>query len=223
VPDSVSASVSNVVTQNLNPGTNAQSSQNAFGAAPGISGDIQIFSGNRVTILASNRDVSGNKQTSGFYGVGSPAGQTAADVYTKFCAARPWTVNFLSSIIPASYFDNLCTSHGYSIVTPQLAVPTPPAAPPPPPPPSPAPQYLGPLTAAVWASPTSVSSGSKTNIFWSSTGAQSCAITSSDNAFNQTTLAGHASSQVLTKNTTFSIACQSATSTVSNQAVVTVQ
>jgi len=222
VADSVLASTSNVVAQNLTHGTSAKASQSAFGASPGAVGDIQVISGNRATILASNRDVAGNKQTSGFYGFAIPAGLAPQDIYTKLCAARQWATNFLSFITPAAFFDALCSSHGYAVGPPKLAVPvvvastTQSVAPPPP-------EYLGVLRADIWASPPAVSSGSRTSIFWDSHGALSCAITSDDNAFTQSTLSGHASSQALTKNTTFSISCQSATSTVSNQVVVTIQ
>jgi hypothetical protein len=212
--------------QNLSPGVSASVSQTAFGSSPGGAGDIQILSGNKVTVLVSNRDVGANRQTSGLYGFTAVADRPPETIFTVLCQARPWAVGFLATILAPVYLDSLCTSHGYSIT-------------PPPPPPiltqtsvsaapqattTPAvPQYLGPLTAEIWASPPSISSGSRASIFWNSTGALSCKVSSSDNVLTAVTLSGSAASQPLTRNTTFSIACESATSTASNQVVVTVQ
>lgn len=225
IANGVNAAVSNVVTQDLKPGSNAGDAQTAFGAAPGVSGDVQVLSGNRITMLASNRDINANKQTSGFYGYSVSSNDSTATIFTSICSARPWVGSFIASITPVSYFDNLCTSHGYSITPKQLIVEVPvvttkaastTVAPPPP-------QYLGPMKADIWASPTSVSLGSRASVFWNAKGVLTCKVTGSDNSSLGTTLSGTASTQQLTKNTTYSIACQSATSTISNQVVVTVQ
>ena len=222
-------------TSNLNPGTNAAKSQAAFGSSPGIAGDVQILTGNKVTVLASNRDVVNGRQTTGFYGYSAVAGQAPQAVYTSLCALRPWASNFLSFIIPSNYLDSLCSSHGFVVgmpvptvqitqsnqssgsIVPKATASAASSSQ------TTVPQYLGVLRADIWATPPSVSSGTRTSIFWDSRGALTCAITSNDSAFTGSSLSGHASSQPITKNTTFSINCQNATSTVSNQVVVTAQ
>jgi len=223
---SILATVTGVTNpQSLTPGTSATVSQSAFGNAPGITGDIQVLSGNRVTMLASNRDVSGNKQTSGFFGFGTAVGEDTAVIYTQVCSARQWATNFLATIIPATYLDNLCASHGYSVSPPQLQSATPPPAPSAAPSASQAtstPKYLGPMSADIWASPTSVSSGSRASIFWSAKGVLSCAV-SNDSGVMASALSGNASTLPLTHDANFSIVCHSATSSVSDQVTVKVQ
>ncbi len=220
-----------------------------FGSAEGASGDIQV-QGNSVTLLVSNRDSTRGTQVSGQYGFSIASGVTALNVFKAMCASRPWAANFLSFIIPSTYFDSLCTARGLTVGvklgtsaaagqtssgssgTSQTStlgqygggigisiLPGSGTNAPPPPPPVP----IGPLRADIWATPPSVVSGQRTSIFWNATGVLSCAVTSSDNTFSGSALSGHGSSQPITHNTTFSIACQSATSSVSNQVVVTVQ
>jgi hypothetical protein len=219
---SVIASISN--PQDLKPGTSAAVSQNAFGSAPGITGDIQVLSGNRVTILASNRDTANNRQTSGFFGFTTAVEESVPTIYTQVCSAREWADTFINFIIPASYLDTLCSSHGYAVGPQKLAPASPPpASSPVPKVTTPAPQYLGAMKADIWASPSTVSSGSRSSIFWSSSGVLACSITSSDKSISASTLSGNASTLPLLKDTTFSIACQSATSSVANQVIVKVQ
>jgi len=223
IPNDILATISNVANpQNLTPGTSATVSQSAFGNAPGVTGDIQVLSGNRVTMLASNRDIAGNKQTSGFYGFNTSASEDVPTVYTQACAARQWASNFISTIIPVSYLDNLCASHGYAVGPPQLQPATPPPAPTPAPAATSAPQYLGPMKADIWISPASISSGSRTSLFWNASGVLTCQISSPSGVLGSA-LSGTAAVGPLTQSTTYSIACQSATSSVSNQATVTVQ
>jgi hypothetical protein len=229
VPSASSSAIASVTAvanpQALTPGTSATVSQSAFGNAPGVTGDIQVLSGNRVTMLASNRDIAGNTQTSGFYGFNTAVDEGTAAIYSQTCAAREWASNFLTFIIPATYLDTLCSSHGYAVGPPKLQPATPPPAP------SSAsahstatstPQYLGPMSADIWASPTSVTSGSRASIFWNAKGVLTCAV-SNDSGVMASALSGNASTLPLTKTTTYSIACQSATSSVSNRVTVTVQ
>lgn len=83
--------------------------------------------------------------------------------------------------------------------------------------------YLGKARVDIWASPASVNSGQRTSIFWDTTGVYTCTLSSSDRSFTGSSLSGHGATQALTKNTTFMINCETATSSVSNQVVVTVK
>lgn len=221
-----------------------------FGSAEGVTGDVQI-QGVFARVLASNRNTARGTQVSGFYGFQTADGVPVTTVFKNLCALRPWSTNFISFIVPSSYFDALCTARNFVVgVTAAPAsgstgttgtVPTTstkpkigavdaatgvnyntqpvsgsivPAAPK---------EYLGKARVDIWATPPSVSKGERTSIFWDSAGVYTCSISSSDRAFNGSSLSGHASTQTLSQNTTFSIACQTATSTVSNQVVVTVK
>jgi hypothetical protein len=201
-----------------------------FGSVDGVSGDVRL-QGNQATLLVSNRDSAKNTQKSGLYGFAVRPGITAETMYKSYCGMRIWSRGFLSILIPPTYFDSLCTSHGYALnarvaisagdaapkAAPLARVASTTAVKPPPP------EYLGQLRADIWASPPSVTAGNRSTVFWDAHGALSCSLTSSDRSFTGSSLSGHAPTQALTKNTTFTINCLSATSTVTNQVVVTVQ
>lgn len=206
-----------------------------FGSAEGISGDLRL-QGTVATLMVSNRDTSRGTQVSGMFGFTVAPGITANTVFKSMCGMRQWANSYLSLIIPSTYFDSLCTARGLALnarvagsaagaassgASSAAAAPRPPAPAPVPPPTPPA--YLGELRASIWAAPPAVSVGGRTSIFWDAKGVVSCSITSNDGSFSGSSLSGHGSTLPLTKNTTFSINCQSATSTVSNQVVVTVQ
>lgn len=187
-----------------------------FGLTGGIAGDLKIF-GTAVTAFVSNRDAANNAQVSGFYGQTAPTQAAAVQVVTTMCRLRPWSTNFLSFIVPASFFDSICTLRGFPVGQPAAkpvvkttttssgtsakpATQTPPPAP-----------YVKPKVD-VWAVPESVRSGFRTSVFWQASGVSSCAIVSADGLFNETGLSGHSASAPLTSATTFTMTCQTATS-----------
>lgn len=182
---------------------------------PGLSGDIR-YSNSRVTILASDVDAKSNTQVAGFYGAaadGEPQG-----VIARMCASRPWTANFLSSIIPSSFFDSLCTLRGYKVgagkepapvgvsraksskpkrhitvaATTTAATSSGPYVPP---------------KVDIWAVPASVALGARTTVFWNAKGVTSCTETSPDGSFSQNTLSGGAATVPLSGPTTYTISC----------------
>jgi len=180
------------------------------GLIPGISGDIKIL-GNGATILAGSTDVTSNTTVAGFYGADTFNSQPLGLV-ANLCISRPWATNFLSAIIPPTFFDGLCSLRGYQVGQPQPAAS------------APAVSFTqsAPQTAAapvatttsdvqpkadIWASPASVTLGSRTSVFWDSQGVTSCTETSPDGSFSQATLSGGASTVPITGATTFTISC----------------
>lgn len=184
---------------------------------PGAYGDVKILS-NGTTIIAGVRE--GKTEVAGFFGTNSTSGTSAV---AKMCTNRPWSKNFLSYIIPPSFFDSLCTWRGYAVgpstapvVTTKTTTPatqpvvtkttvggtktTPAKA---------TTTTAQPLNAKVdiWASPTTVPLGARTSIFWNTQGVTDCIETSPDGSFTQTTLKGGASTVPLTQSTTFTISC----------------
>lgn len=185
----------------------------------GLSGDIQ-YSSSSVTVLVNNVDSKTNTQVAGFYGTGA-AGQPQGTV-SSMCSNRPWATNFLSYIIPATFFDSLCSLRGYkvgqttvkaaapqTVSTKQIVTVTKPAV-------KPATTtkavatttgpYVEPK-ADIWAVPASVPLGARTTVFWSAKGVTSCEETSPDGSFTQKTLSGGAATVPLSGATTYSISC----------------
>ncbi len=198
-----------------------------FGSVEGVSGDIQV-QGGRVTILASYRDSTRGAQLSGAYGYSIAPGTTALTVFQSMCSVRPWASSFISYIVAPMYFDSLCSARGLTVgvkpvVSENTSAVSSQAAPKSSTVSRPASQAPSAVRADIWATPPSIHAGERTNIFWNSSGATSCAVTSSNSAFSGTSLIGHGTTQPLTQNTTFSIQCFSATSTASNQVIVTIQ
>jgi len=182
-----------------------------FGLTGGISGDLRIF-GTAVTAFVSNRDAQNNTQVSGFYGADAATQAAAVTVVAKMCKERPWATNFLSFIVPASFFDSICVLRGFQVGTPpppkkistSTGTSSKPVTPPKP--------YVPPKVD-IWAVPDAVRSGFRTSIFWESRGVESCVVASADGSFSQTALSGHAPSAPLSSAMTFTITCQTATST----------
>ena len=185
-----------------------------FGLTGGISGDLKII-GTAVTAFVSNRDALNNAQVSGFYGQTAPTQAAAVQVVTMMCRTRPWSSNFLSFIVPATFFDSICTLRGFPVGQPVAkkaatsSGSSSPKAKTTAPPPKP---YVKPKVD-VWAVPESVRSGFRTSIFWEANGVESCVVVSSDGTFSENSLSGHAPSMPLTAATTFTMTCQTATST----------
>ena len=168
----------------------------------GLRGDLLSLGGG-VTIYARSR--TGNTEVSGFYGgSGAPSG---------LCQRRPWSNNFLSYIIPPTFFDNLCKWGGFG-QNPQLTSGTglesgtrPVVGPRNPPTPvNPQESDLVP-EAHIRASPESVNLGGRTTVFWVSRNVASCEETSSDGNFYGTTQSGGASTVSLSGPVTFYIDC----------------
>ena len=179
----------------------------------GIHGDIKSFGGG-ATIYASSR--SGNTEVSGFFG--STAGGTSKSAAGSLCQVRPWNSNFLSYIIPPTFFDNLCSLGGYPVGAVQVvssgagnngastgggsknvSVPAPKSVT----------TYSNPVVAQakIWARPASVSLGGRTTIFWTSENVTSCSESSSDGNFSGSSPSGGASTVALSGATTFRIEC----------------
>ncbi|HEY4517003.1 MAG TPA: hypothetical protein VJG64_03580 [Candidatus Paceibacterota bacterium] len=179
----------------------------------GLRGDIKSL-GSGATIYASSR--SGNTEISGFYG--STAGGTPQSAAGKMCKSRPWSSNFLSYVIPSSFFDNLCSWGGYKVGTVQAtgsgggdgtstgggsnktSIPAPKSET----------IYSNPVVAQakIWARPASVSIGGRTTVFWTSANVTSCIESSSDGNFSGQSTSGGASTVPLSGATTFNIQCQ---------------
>lgn len=181
---------------------------------PGAYGDVKILD-NGTTIIAGVRN--SNSETAGFFGLSGSNTQGQSTV-ARLCTSRPWTTNFLSFIIPASFFDTLCKWRGYTPGT-QPAQPTTTVAPKnttttkTPTKNTTTTQPATSSTTAVqprvdiWASPATVPLGARTSIFWNTQGVTSCLQTSPDGSFSQNSLRGGASTVPLTAATTFTISC----------------
>lgn len=191
------------------------------GLEPGVRGDIRVIPGG-ITVLVGNRDVEQNKAVAGFYGSQVTQAQQTGIVAT-WCQTRPWATNFLRYIVPATFFDSLCSVRGYKVgatpaatsgktqvsVTQTKAAATksftaelPKAA---------VEKEVAEVTDAkveIWAVPDKVSLGSRTTVFWNAKGGIStCEVTSPDGSFKHETLSGGAATVPLTQATTYSISC----------------
>lgn len=180
---------------------------------PGLRGDIKVLN-NGATIVAGNRNQTTNSEVAGFYGSNTFSGQPTGLV-ANLCQNRPWASNFLSYVIPPTFFDGLCSLRGYTVGLPQQA-PTVTVT-------QTAPQTTTtstttqkpatstvqtiPARVRIWAAPATVPLGSRTSIFWTSQGVTDCKETSPDGSFSQNTLSGGASTVPLTGATTYTISC----------------
>ena len=172
---------------------------------PGVSGDIRITQ-NGATILVTNPNGPANSVTAGFLGTNSVGGAAPQGIVQGWCQNRPWASNFLSAIIPPTFFDGLCTVRGFQVGKPIIvAAPaviltqtktTTPAV-------KPVVKPVATTTATttsvisgpapeadIWAVPTAVALGSRATVFWNSKNAASCTITSPDGSFSHKTLSG---------------------------------
>lgn len=187
---------------------------------PGIFGDFKLLTGG-ATLVAGSRSQEQNTETAGFYGAGT-VGQPQG-LIGQWCQSRPWTKNFLSLVIPATFFDGLCTARGYQVGVPEPVQQSPSlqqtvikanaASPAKTPTTSTAPAPTTPITPTItpkvdiWAVPAAVPLGSRTTIFWNTQGVTNCTETSPDGSFNHNTLSGGAATVPITGATTFSISC----------------
>ena len=205
----------NVITSSITtaPGTqgvlNIPGSQ-PVGLAPGIAGDLQIV-GNGATVVVSNQNAQGNSVIAGFYG-SDITGTPPQGLVAGWCQTQPWNKNFLSGIIPPTFFDSLCLLRGFKVGLPVIVTSLPVSTPAKTTKPAttttviPAISYIKPQ-ADIWAVPATVPLGARTTIFWSTKGVTSCIETSPDGSFSQTSLSGGSATVPLSGATTFTISC----------------
>lgn len=199
-------------TQQTAPQPTAPVFNPAFIAA-GLRGDIQVIN-NGATIFAGNRNQTTNTEVSGFYGSNTFSGQPQG-IVANLCQNRPWASNFISYVIPPTFFDSLCSLRGYTVGAPQQTVPVVTVVQSTPKPATTSTKPSATATSSqtiepkvrIRAVPATVPIGSRTSILWASQGVSSCTLTSSDGSFSQKTLSGAASTVPLTGATTFSISC----------------
>lgn len=181
--------------------------------ASGLRGDI-IVNADGATVVGGNRDGANNTEVAGFYGEDNTNDAAPTSIAAHICASRPWAESLVTYILPAAFFDSLCTWRGYTVGMPKPVVTEAPAAPKATPKPAPAATTTpivdnsGPAGAVkIWAVPASVSVGSRTSVFWNTSSVRECHVTSPDGSFNEKTLSGGASTVPLASATVFSISC----------------
>jgi len=180
----------------------------------GATGDIIVLD-NGATIIVGTNDPDKNSQTVGFLGTNTFGGENPTGLVGQLCQNRPWAGNFLSYVVPATFFDGLCAWRGYQVgvpvatSTPQVTVTQTPARPVQvkTPAASTTPVQTVEAKVDVWAVPASVPLGARTSVFWNTQGVTNCTISSPDGSFNQSTLSGGASTVPLTTATTYTISC----------------
>lgn len=181
----------------------------------GATGDI-VLTSSGATVVVGTRDENTNSAVAGFLGGEAAATVQPKGVAANLCQVRPWSTNFLSFIIPPSFFDSLCTWRGYPLGIPVATVATSVSTKPKvtvtqtvqkpiQKPATTTPAIPG--KVRIWAVPAAVPLGSRTSIFWNTQGVSQCTVSSPDGSFNQTTLSGGASTVALTGATTFTISC----------------
>jgi hypothetical protein len=181
------------------------------------------------TFVGNLRDTAKNTETSSFFGA-STFGGAVKNIISGMCRSRPWALGIIASIIPVSFFDNLCAQGGFGVgasATNTSNVPIqgyvetqgssrggatrPPiivrATSTPPKPLATSTTPLLPPRVDIWAVPSSVTLGARTTIFWNTENVSHCTETSPDGSFNQTSLSGGSATVPLTAPTIFTISC----------------
>ena len=176
----------------------------------GTRGDIVITKGG-ATFVAQARDQGANTEVAGFYGSDTYGGQSQG-IVAGMCKNRPWASSVVSFVVPPAFFDSLCAWRGY-----QVGAPAPPSQPvvekkttSPASPKDAAQKSQTPTVeprVEIWAVPDTVPLGTRTSVFWNTSGVESCSITSPDGSFNETSLSGGAATVPLSGPTTFTISC----------------
>jgi len=189
----------------------------------GTRGNIELGP-NGEMIFVSGADINSNTGFSGFYGgAGTTFGGGGGGIVANLCKNRPWSGGLLSGIIPASFFDSLCTWRGYQVGQPPVSSSTPALSGggvvhdasnsfvgTPPQIPQSTTSATGPLNppqVRIWAMPVQVPIGGRTSVFWNSSGAASCLVTSPDGSFHETALSGGAATVPISGLTIFTIVC----------------
>lgn len=214
-PVNVSSSLLNMVS-NLNVPNSAVARPANAAPPPTVytqssnTSDVQLTPNGITFISGGVRDTSRNTGISAFFGADTQAGVTAQNLTERMCLVRPWQNPLTASRIQPSIFDGLCSGKGFrtGVVADVSSAPVAPVT-------EPAANQLQATpfppdvqpAVAIWATPASVSLGSRTSIFWNSRGVASCIVTSPDGSFNDNRLSGSASTVPLTGATVFSISC----------------
>lgn len=194
--------------------------------ASGPHGEIRVLP-NGATIVITNQNGESNSVVAGFMGSGVTGGGAPTGLVANWCKTRPWASNFLSFIIPGTFFDSLCTLRGYQVgisaqgvgatevaaprgtfiqnVTPAQSATNPGAYQPT--------SASPPMQVDIWAVPASAPLGGRTTIFWNSKNAASCTETSPDGSFSHTSLSGGGATVPLAGPTVFTISCVAADGT----------
>ncbi len=180
----------------------------------GTRGDIQILN-DGATIFAGSRDLTKGEEIAGFYGGSSGGFGQPQGIAARMCQTRPWAESFISYVIPPSFFDGLCTWRGYAVGFPEFPASTGGASG------QPSTSFSSPTTGIVstssvpliqpkveiWSVPSKVTIGARISIFWNTVGVSSCAVTSSDGSFSESSLSGGAATVPIVGPTTFTIRC----------------
>ena len=219
------ANISTVLNQLTNPSPqNTLSGTNTGQLQNNLSGDVRLGTAG-ATVFANLKQ--GLTEISGFFGGNTFDGQTSQSALSRVCTSRPWSAsNFIASISPDSFFDNLCRRAGYQVgqVTQTAPVPrntdfTTNTTPTPIPTAISTGPYIPP-EVDIRVEPSSVRLGTRTYIFWNSRGVSSCAVTGP--SFSQNTLSGAGATVPITGPTVFKIDClaTNASTTVSDSVTV---
>ena len=189
------------------------------GLQGGMTGNI-FLQNNGATIVANSLNPGNNSSVAGFYGSNTFGGAQSQGIAANLCANRPWQGGLLGGIIPASFFDGLCTWQGYQVgsstpqtvpvVQVQQTTPAPTTTSHPTTPVTPVATTTTPSVPGkvqIWAVPASVPLNTRTSIFWSTQGVTNCTETSPDGSFNQSSLSGGAATVPILGATTFTISC----------------
>ncbi|TSC87020.1 MAG: TrbL protein [Parcubacteria group bacterium Gr01-1014_8] len=188
-----------------------------------LEGDIRVgVSGG--TIFARSRDPGSNTEVAGFFGGNAFNANASRSLVGRLCAARPWAGGIIGSIIPPSFFDGLCRRGGYQVGIVALQ------------PGSAKGGKKGTITITgqkqqrqtvdsstieaevdIWAEPASVRLGTRTYIFWTSKGVESCK--ESGPSFSQNSPSGGASTVPLSGKSIFTIVCLTIASTTVEDSV----
>lgn len=184
-----------------------------FVSQSGDKGGIQMTS-TSATIQAGVRNAGLNTETSGFFGSNASQGSSPQNIIERICLVRPWQSPLVAGGIPAGLFDSACSSKSLRVGVSPAASPAatsaagaaPAAKPAPAAQVKPAGPYVAPQVS-IWASPSSVPVGSRTSIFWTAKGVDSCLETSPDGSFNGTSLYGSAATVPISAATVFTISC----------------
>ena len=221
------------IGQSLTSPTNGQQAAQQVVGSGAAQGNI-VIGQNGVTFLSGQTDQSSNSAVAGFYG-SDTIGTQPQGIVANLCVARPWAGGFLSYVIPPSFFDNLCSSHGFQVgaasttsdqsggQVPQVTLQQGDIGQP-----TQIGQSQNPQTSSsntgttksttnfstttppevrIWAVPSQVPLGSRTSIYWNTQGVADCIESSPGGSFNENTISGGASTVPLTGSTTYTISC----------------
>jgi len=173
---------------------------------PDLAGNIKLGNAG-ATIYANLKE--GITEIAGFFGATTLNAGQSASLAGRMCANRPWAGGLLSKVIPTSFFDGLCRFGGYQVglVTPSTGTPTAQVVSTPKKQAPPAQNRVNAIEPKVdvWAEPGTVRLGTRTYIFWTSEGVDSCKVEGPN--FSHNTLSGGASTVPITDATIYSIEC----------------